>query len=540
MALIAVSVGEDRLGLLQLNDPRKGLFSAQSIALWERLAGYLGIAMAKTFAEENLRQSEERLRLALQAAGMGWWHWDMTQNVLTANDQATDIFGLPATAELSFDLFLTFLLPEDRPIIERQLAEAIGSPGDRESEFRIRKADGSIRWLSAKGRVLHDDGKPRYIMGVVLDITDRKRAEEAILEAKTAAEAANVAKSQFLANISHELRTPMNAILGMVDLALPKQTDPSATDFLRTARDSADLLLVLLNDLLDSAKIEAGKLELESAPFSLHRILDQTVQVLTVRASGKGIVFSCRVAPEVPDALVGDQVRLRQVLLNLAGNGIKFTESGEVTVSVRVESQEAEEACLEFAVQDTGIGIPHSDLDNIFRPFTQADSSTTRRFGGTGLGLTICSSLVRMMGGRIWVESEPGHGSTFYFTVRMALAKELPAEPAVRRCSSFGKVHVADSAGGGQPGQPEVCRLHPRRTGPHGGDRWRRAPSAEHGPAESLRRDPDGRADAGHGWDGSDGSDSRPRRTEKADADHRHDCARDERRPREVPCRRYG
>ena len=231
------------------------------------------------------------------------------------------------------------------------------------------------------------------------DFTEQKQADEALQRAKADAEVASEAKSRFVANISHELRTPMNAILGMVDLALQKTAETTTRDFLSTARESADLLLALLNDLLDSAKIESGKLELESAPFSLCRVLDQTTQVLAVRASEKGISFSCRVPPDVPDTLVGDHVRLRQVLLNLAGNGIKFTDKGEVTVSIRVESQNAEEACLEFAVRDTGIGIPPSDLDHIFRPFAQADASTTRRFGGTGLGLSISHSLVTMMGG---------------------------------------------------------------------------------------------------------------------------------------------
>ena len=184
------------------------------------------------------------------------------------------------------------------------------------------------------------------------------RSEQELRQATAAAEAANIAKSRFLANISHESRTPMNAILGMVDLALPKQVDSTARDFLQTARESADFLLALLNDLLDSAKIEAGRLELESAPFSLRRVLDHAAQLLVVRASEKGISFSCHIPPEVPDAVVGDQVRLRQVLLNLAGNAIKFTDRGKVEVSVRAESQDTEEACLEFAVRDTGIGIP--------------------------------------------------------------------------------------------------------------------------------------------------------------------------------------
>ena len=298
---------------------------------------------------------------------------------------------------------------------------------------------------------------------------DRKRAEAALLDAKAAAEAASAAKSQFLANMSHELRTPMNAILGMIDVALPKATDPIVQDCLRTAKGSADLLLTLLNDLLDSAKIESGKLELESAPLSLRRMLDQITRVLAVRASERGLCFYFHMPEGTPDAVVGDRMRLQQVLLNLAGNAIKFTERGEVEVRLRVvegeeglgigdwglgircresdaaalppsnpQSRRSERSdipnppppsvTLEFAVRDTGIGIPPFGQERLFKPFAQADVSMARRFGGTGLGLSICRSLVEMMGGRIWVESELGKGSTFTFTVRLPLAKELPAD----------------------------------------------------------------------------------------------------------------
>jgi CheY-like chemotaxis protein/HPt (histidine-containing phosphotransfer) domain-containing protein len=220
----------------------------------------------------------------------------------------------------------------------------------------------------------------------------------------------------------------MNAILGMIELLLRKELDANTRDCLNTARESADLLLSLLNDLLDSAKIESGKLELESAPLSIRRILDQTARVLSVRASDKGLAFDCRVPDDMPDAVIGDEVRLQQVILNLAGNAIKFTERGEVAVSVHVESLAPQETRLKFAIRDTGIGIPRGNLERLFRPFVQADASTTRRFGGSGLGLSISANLVALMGGRIWAESEPGQGSTFHFTIRLPLAKELPAE----------------------------------------------------------------------------------------------------------------
>jgi signal transduction histidine kinase len=261
------------------------------------------------------------------------------------------------------------------------------------------------------------------------EILERNRAEDSLRQARAAAEAASKAKSQFLANVSHELRTPMNAILGMVRLALARQADPTAKELLETANESAGLLLALLNDLLDCAKIESGKLEMQAAPFSLRHVLDQSTQVLAVRASERGIAFSCSIPPEVPDVLIGDQVRIRQVLINLGGNAIKFTDRGEVTVGVRLQSQETDAASLEFVVRDTGIGIPECQLEKIFQPFAQAEGEANRRFGGTGLGLAISANLVSQMGGRIWVESQPDQGSTFHFTVRLPLGNELPSEP---------------------------------------------------------------------------------------------------------------
>ncbi len=295
-------------------------------------------------------------------------------------------------------------------------------------EMQIQRFDGTRAFIyNSAAPIRRADG---HIVGsavAIMDVTARAEAEERLKHAKQAAEAANAAKSQFLANMSHELRTPMNAILGMIDVALPKATDPIVQDCLQTARGSADLLLTLLNDLLDSAKIESGKLELESAPFSLRRMLDQITRVLGVRASEKGLRFYCRLPDAAPDAVIGDRMRLQQILLNLAGNAIKFTDHGDVEIDLRARSQEGE-VDLEFAVRDAGIGIPPSGLELIFQPFAQADASMTRRFGGTGLGLSICKNLVEMMGGRIWVESQVGQGSTFHFTVRLPVAAELPAD----------------------------------------------------------------------------------------------------------------
>jgi signal transduction histidine kinase/HPt (histidine-containing phosphotransfer) domain-containing protein len=256
------------------------------------------------------------------------------------------------------------------------------------------------------------------------DVAARKRALEQLNAAKAAAESANLAKSRFLANISHELRTPMNAILGMIDIALPKVSDAVVQDCLQTAKESADLLLTLLNDLLDSAKIESGKLDLESAPFSLRKMLDQMSRVFAMRANEKGLTFRCHVQDVVPDLLMGDRLRLQQVLFNLAGNAVKFTEAGGVEIGVRCRSRDRA-ACLEFEVRDTGIGIPPDHLDQLFQPFVQGDASMARRFGGSGLGLSICKSLVQLMDGDIRVESAPRAGTVFFFTVCLPLAEGL-------------------------------------------------------------------------------------------------------------------
>jgi PAS domain S-box-containing protein len=313
----------------------------------------------------------------------------------------------------------------NRAVVQRMLET--GVPANFEIEFR-RKDGARVPVELTTFVVLGAGGTPIGIAAVAKDITERKRAEATLLSAKAAAEAANRAKSEFLANMSHEIRTPMNGIIGMTGLALETDLNQEQTEYLGMVKSSADSLLSLLNDILDFSKIEAGQLDFETIAFGLRPTLNGTLKTLGLRADQKGLELACQVLPDVPDALLGDPTRLRQILSNLVGNAIKFTATGEVVVRVETQAETEVEAVLLFSVTDTGVGIPPESQRAIFDAFTQADSSMTRKYGGTGLGLTICSRLVGMMGGRIWVESEVGRGSTFHFTSRFALQKAVPAQ----------------------------------------------------------------------------------------------------------------
>jgi PAS domain S-box-containing protein len=392
-------------------------------------------------AEEALRDSEERFRGTFENAAVGIAHTDLEGRFLRVNEKLCDILGYPREELLTRNL-RDVTSPEDwatdleefRPLLR-------GEVPSFSRDKRYLRQDGTDVWVAVSVSLQRDAaGTPLNVISVIRDITHRKRLEKELRQAIAAAEAANRAKDEFLANVSHEIRTPMNAILGMTELALDTPLAEGQRQCLQTVKSAADSLLIIINDLLDFAKIAAGKLELDPADFSLRAAVGDTLRALAVRAHKQGLELIYQVQPDVPDALVGDAGRLRQVLLNLVGNALKFTDAGEVEVGVALATGDladggatpTADAVLRFTVRDTGIGIPPEQQERIFRAFEQEDASTTRRYGGTGLGLTIAARLVTLMGGQITVDSATGRGSTFAFTARFG-HRPHKAEPSVVR-----------------------------------------------------------------------------------------------------------
>ncbi|MBL8797720.1 MAG: PAS domain S-box protein, partial [Planctomycetia bacterium] len=368
-------------------------------------------------AEAALRESEERFRQLVNHIDEVFWILDLKKSrILYVSPAFEQVWGRPiADLYTSARLWFEAVQMDDRPRVEQAFFHTVlTQPVDE--EYRIVRPDGAVRWVRDRGFPVADEAGAVYrIVGVAQDVTEARQAREALRQAKEAAETANRFKSQFLANVSHEIRTPMNGILGMTELLLRESPDERQRERLDVVKISAEALLTVIDDLLDLSRMEAGKLVAAPRPFDLYAALGQVVKLLGEAAHRRGLELACQIAPDVPRQVIGDAVRLRQVLLNLVGNAVKFTEHGGV--QVRVERLDADRLC--FAVSDTGIGVPPDQLARIFQPFEQAEDTTQRRFGGTGLGLSIAARLVELLGGVIEAESTPGRGSTFRFTARL-------------------------------------------------------------------------------------------------------------------------
>ncbi len=363
--------------------------------------------------EKRLREKDERYELAVSGTNDGIWDWNLNTNEVYYSPAWMRIIGyesnpLPST----LDTWVKRIHDDD---LEQHLQDIHGYLNGEtnlyQNTHRLKHKDGHYVWVLAKAKRDNDtQGEAYRLVGTITDISDKVRVELELHSAKEQAEAANQAKSEFLATMSHEIRTPMNAVIGMTGLLLDTSLNNEQREFADIIRTSADSLLTIINDILDFSKIESGKLELESHPFSLVNVMEESLDLLAPKAVNKGIELIYFIAPEVPKTIVGDVTRLRQVLVNLLNNAVKFTNSGEVVVSVGISNQSTIDNIFEyeliFAIKDTGIGIPANRMDKLFKPFSQMDASTTRHYGGTGLGLAICNRLVKMMGGSIWVESK--------------------------------------------------------------------------------------------------------------------------------------
>jgi two-component system sensor histidine kinase/response regulator len=393
-------------------------------------------------SEKAIRESEELFRNLSSAAPVGIFVADKQGHCPYINQRGLEMIGL-SESEAGGLAWTQAVHPDDAERVSQEFAAAAAAEITFTSSYRLRNPDGrSIRVEVIARPLLDADAVCRRYIGVALDVSERFETAERLREAKEAAEAASVAKSEFLANMSHEIRTPMNGILGMTELALDTDLNSEQREYLGMVKSSTESLLSIINDILDFSKIEAGHLELECVPFSLMDCIESALQPLALRAQEKGLDLAWSLYPDAPEWVTGDPTRLRQILVNLVGNAIKFTKQGSVTVRVDRLSPGSANPALVFAVSDTGIGIPPEKHRAIFDSFSQADTSTTREFGGTGLGLSICSRLVHLMGAHMEIDSAVGRGSTFSFVLNLPLAAPPPQHPPARPLPELAGVRV--------------------------------------------------------------------------------------------------
>ena len=379
--------------------------------------------------QRALKDARDRIALATNSGGIGIWDWDLVSGQFTCDEWQYRLFGLAHPGYLEeLKIWLTRLHPDDQLRIGNELGNAIAGGKTYDTEFRCIWPDGSVHHIRATGQVTRDaNGQPLRMVGANWDVTESRQLTAELVLARDAAQSANTTKSQFLANMSHEIRTPMNAILGMLQLLQHTELTTRQLDYAVKTQSAAQSLLGILNDILDLSKVEADKLKIEQLPFQVDVLMRELSVVLASSVGSKDVEVLFYIDPTLPACLIGDAMRLRQVLINLAGNAIKFTQRGEVVLSLNCISQQSDQIEIEFSVRDSGIGIAAEQLPTIFDAFIQAEASTTRHFGGTGLGLAISHRLVALMGGSLTVQSTVGVGSCFQFRLTLAQGTELAA-----------------------------------------------------------------------------------------------------------------
>ena len=372
-------------------------------------------------AQRKVAESEARLQNVLEVIKEGVWDWHIPSGTILHNRQWFELLGLKSTTlQNSLDIFSKIVYADDRESVVQKLNDLLeGKQDSYFSEHRMVKKDGSVIWVQDRGRIAEQDdqGKPVRVVGSFADITLRKESEKALQAAKLEAEMANSAKSDFLASMSHEIRTPMNGVIGMTSILLDTKLDEEQKQYVETVRESGDALLTIINDILDISKLEANQMQYENNEFNLMQLITSVIEILKPKVISKGISLILDEASSISPYYIGDAGRIRQIIMNLVGNAIKFTNAGEVRLSISELNHSSPASIVRVSISDTGIGIHQDKINSLFDSFVQADSSITSKFGGTGLGLTICKKLVEGMAGKIGVESTFGEGSRFWFEI---------------------------------------------------------------------------------------------------------------------------